>query len=185
MPDGLQDGLSEIRFPLRVDDAETGLMAFVFRAGEVSEGSRRVLERVARAIESIWALSSAPLGVVELATRVAQLQHELADLKIADRARGFLEHPEPNAIGILAHHVEGVLQARRLEALLAQLAGELEEQINERKVIAQAKYVLQKAYGLSEEQAYARLRATSRKSRRRLGVVAQQFIESEYDTQST
>jgi hypothetical protein len=185
IPDGAQEGVSVARFRLHTDDAEVGLVAFVFQAPEVSENAHHVLERLARTIESIWSLSGAPDTVVELATRVGQLQHELADLKIAERARGFLAHAEPNASGILARHVEGVLQARRLEALLTGLARELQEQINERKVIAHAKYVLQKAYGLSEEQAYARLRATSRKSRRRLGVVAQQFIEREYDTQST
>lgn len=48
---------------------------------------------------------------MQLATRIGRLQAELADLKIADRARGFLAHPEPNATGIVARHVESVLQA--------------------------------------------------------------------------
>ena len=68
--------------------------------------------------------------------------------------------------------------------LLQQFAQDLEEQIEERRLIARAKSLLQNTYGISEEQAHARLRLSSLRSRRRLGEVADQLIKGQYGTQS-
>ena len=183
--EGREDGLLVAHFSLRVEGTEVGTLSFVFRSLGIPESACGILERLARTIESVWLLSYTPDTLIQLATRIGRLHAELADLKIADRARGFLAHPEPNATGILARHVESVLQARRFEAQFEQLVGELEGQIHERKLISEAKSLLQRSHGSSEEEAYARLRVTSRRSRRRLGDVAQQVIERKYDAHST
>lgn len=176
-PDNRERDVSVASFMLRLENGEVGKLVFAFRAPGIPEGARHVLEQTARTMESIWSLYHASESAVQLASRVGRLQAELADVKIADRVRGFLVNPKPNATGIIAHHVQGILQARRLPILLESLARELEDQLAERQWIAQAKNLLQGTQGLSEEQAYAQLRVSSRKSRRRLGAVAQQFIE--------
>ena len=185
VPDRSQNGLTVAAFPLRKESVLVATVAFVFRAPAISEGSRSVLERLARTIESVWSLSGTPDTLVQLARRISQLQAELADLKIADRISGFLKNPEPNATEIIARHVEGVVETRRLQTLLEQSARDLEFQISERKLIAEAKALLQRSYGLSEEEAYTRLRLSSRRSRRRLGEVAQQLIERVHDSSAS
>jgi hypothetical protein len=177
IPVSEQKGLSVARLPLRVQNREVGSLAFVFRAPAVPPQASRPLDRLARAFESIWSLYADPDRAIDLVNRINLRQAELADLKIADRARGYLTHPEPGAVETMALHVECVLRARRFESLLDQFAHELDEQIEERKVISQAKNLLQSAQGLTEEEAYSQLRLSSRRSRRRLVDVAQQLIK--------
>ncbi|HLI84412.1 MAG TPA: ANTAR domain-containing protein [Bryobacteraceae bacterium] len=176
IPAGPQEGLAVARFGLHVENRKLGFVAFVFRALAVPEEANRTLERLARTLESVWSLFVTPQTVIELAKRISRRQAELADLKVAERAQGFLHHGEPGASEIMATHVECVLRARRLEAFLEQCARDLEGQIEERKVIAQAKNLLQAAHGVSEEEAYAQLRLSSRRSRRRIFEVAHQLI---------
>jgi hypothetical protein len=176
IPAGPQPGLAAARFALQVENRKVGFIAFVFRAPAVPEEANRALERLARTLESVWSLFVTPPAVIELAKRISRRQAELADLKIAERAQGFLNHCEPGAGETMALHVECVLRTRRFEALLEQCARDLEDQIEERKVIAQAKSLLQMVHGVSEEEAYAQLRLSSRRSRRRIFEVAHQLI---------
>src|SRR5215467_2533954 len=155
IPDQSHDAHPVIHFPLRVEGRELGLLAFLFPAPGVAEEKRALLERMLRALEGVWSLSESQQRLAGLAARISNLQAELADIKIADRARSFLESPLPNAVELIVEHVEGVLQARRLEALLTELACDLEQQLAERKVVSQAKSLLRSTYGLSEEQAHA------------------------------
>jgi hypothetical protein len=185
VPTGPQEGLSVARLPLRVQNREVGSLAFVFRGREVPEQAGRPLKRLVRTLESIWSLYATPDRAIDLVTRITRQQAELADLKIADRAQGFLVHPEPGAGEAMALHVECVLRARRFEALLDQFARDLEDQIQERKVITRAKSLLQSAHGLTEEEAHAQLRLSSRRSRRRLVDVAHQLIKGKYENEST
>jgi ANTAR domain len=177
VPAGKQEGLSVARFALRVQNREAGSLAFVFRAPAVPAQAWRTLERVARTLESIWCLYVPPDRAIDLVTGIARQQAELADLKIADRAHGFLHHPEPGAGETMALHVECVLSARRFEAMLEQFSRDLEEQIEERRVITQAKNLLEATQGFTEDEAHAQLRLSSRRSRRRLVEVARQLIE--------
>jgi hypothetical protein len=177
IPAGPQEGLAVVRFEFQVENRKVGFLAFVFRASAVADEANRVLERLARTLESVWSLFVTPQTAIELAKRISRRQAELADLKIAERARGFLSHPEPGAAETMAVHVECVLRTRRFEQLLEQCARDLEDQIEERKVIAQAKSLLQTVHGVSEEEAYAQLRLSSRRSRRRIFEVAHQLIQ--------
>jgi ANTAR domain len=185
VPPCQQEGLSVARVPLLVQNREVGSLAFVFRAATVPENASRPIEHLARMLESIWSLFAPSDRAVDLVTRISRRQAELADLKIAERALAFLKQPEPGAAETMALHVECVLRTRRFEALLDQFAGDLEDQIEERKVIAQAKDLLQTKQGLTEEEAYAQLRLSSRRSRRRIFEVAHQVIHEHYGTQST
>lgn len=179
-----QSGLAVARIPLQVQNRGVGFITFVFRGQEVPEAASPILERLARTLESIWQSLVTPETVTQLVARIRRLQASLADLRFADQARGFLIRPEPGAGEMMASEVERVLGVGRLEGFLEQLACALDEQLGERKVISQAKNLLQRNYGLSEGEAHARLRRSSRRSRRRLGDVAQMVIEGEYDNQS-
>jgi hypothetical protein len=185
VPVSEHNGLSVARFPLRVQTREVGSLEFVFRGSGIPVGAWRPLKRLVRMLESIWSLFGPSERAVDLVTRINRRQAELADLKIAERAAAFLKHPESGAVETMALHVDCVLRARRFEALLDQFAGALDDQIEERKVIAQAKELLQTKHGITEEEAYAQLRLSSRRSRRRIFEVAHQVIQEHYDTQST
>jgi hypothetical protein len=185
VPAGKQEGLSVARLPLRVQNREVGSLAFVFRATAISGDAGRLLKRCARMLESIWSLFDTPERVIDLATRISRRQAELADLKIAERALGFLSHPEPGAAETMVLHVESVLRTRRFEAILDQFAGDLEDQLEERKIIAEAKDLLQTTHGITEEEAYSQLRLSSRRSRRRIFDVAHQLVKARSNTQST
>ena len=177
VPPRIEDEPAILRFQLRVAGSDVGQIAFVFRS-QPPEPVRVRLEQTAGTLEAIWKLSETPSRLLQLTTRVSRLQGELADLKIADRVRGFLDQPVPNATEIIAEHVAACSQARRLEALLEQKVRDLEAERLDRELVSEAKLLLRNAYGLSEEQAYNRLRSTSRRSRQRLGEVARRFIET-------
>jgi AmiR/NasT family two-component response regulator len=55
----------------------------------------------------------------------------------------------------MALDVESVLRTRRFEAMLDQFAGDLEDQLEERKIIAEAKDLLQATQGITEEETYS------------------------------
>jgi hypothetical protein len=128
--------------------------------------------------ESIWSLFYDPERVIALATRISRRQSELADLEIAERALGFLKLPEPGAAATMALHVESVLRTRRFEAILDQFAGDLEDQLGERKIIAEAMDLLQATQGITEEEACSQLRLSSRRSRRRIFEVSSPTCQS-------
>jgi hypothetical protein len=185
VPPNEQPGISVARFPLRLQNREVASLAFVFRAAGVPDSARPLLERLARMFESIWSLFYDPERVIDLATRISRRQAELADLRIAERALGFLKHPEPGAAETMALHVESVLRTRRFETILDQFAGDLEDQLEERKTIAEAKNLLQTTQGITEEEAYSQLRLSSRRSRRRIFEVAHQLVKARPNAQST
>jgi AmiR/NasT family two-component response regulator len=60
---------------------------------------------------------------------------------------------------------------------LEQVLTELEEEMEERRLVAEAKRCLQTKRGITEEQAHAELRTVSRKSRKKLKDVALQIID--------
>lgn len=184
-PLGPQAGIAVARFPLQVQNRGVGLITFLFRGLEVPEAAPPILKRLALTLESIWQSFVTTETVMQQVARIRRLQASLADLRFADQARGLLITPEPRASEVMALQVERVLGASRLEVCLGQLARELEDQLDQRKLITQAKNFLQRNYGLSEGEAHARLRRRSRRSRRRLGDVAQMVIEGQHDTQST
>lgn len=166
-------------YPLRVDDSVSGLLMFVFPGRAAANDASRVLERIARTIESVWRSSLIPSAYAHRAAYAGQLEAELADAKIADRARGILSNAtiSEGAVDTILRHVENVLRPGQLEMALMQMTSELEQQVTERALATRAKEVLQARYGMSEDQAHAHLRSVSRKSRRRVIEVARDLLE--------
>ena len=171
-------------FPLRVDGAVTGTLSFVFRGGAISPEVRALLERVAGPVEAVWQFAQMPKAYAALAARIGELEAELADSKIADRARGLLGtvSQTQGSLDIVERHVEGVLRSSQLMKLLEEVSRELEEKIAERKLVTQAKAVLQGLHGMSEEQAHLQLQTISRKTRKPIKDVAQELIETGPDS---
>jgi hypothetical protein len=154
-----------------------GVLAFRFhnhaRFGEV----RPQLDRVAGTIEAVWRAAQARERYAQLASQVAELESCLMDSKIADRARGLLlNHGGSPPVELIVRHVEGVLRERSTRRILEQIAQELEEEVEERRLAGRAKAILQSVQGMSEEDAHAHLRLVSRNSRRRLKDVAREVI---------
>jgi hypothetical protein len=179
VPEASQDGFTVGSFPLRVGDSVTGLLMFIFRGGAISPATRAVLERVAGTIEEVWRLSLVPDAYARAAARIGELETELADSKIADRARGLLAHGAlpSDAIDTIVRHVESVLRPGQLRTALGQLNQEIEQEIAERELASRAKAILQSRYGMSEDQAHVHLRLVSRKSRKRLRDVARDVLQ--------
>jgi hypothetical protein len=179
VPKSRVDGLSVTSFPLHSGDEVTGVLSFVFRGAVVSPGAKSVLERIAGAIAEVWRLSLTPETYARNAARIGELEAELADSKIADRACGLLAAGEPpaDAIDTIARHVESVLRPGQLATVLGQLIMEIQEEIAERELANRAKALLQSRYGMSEDQAHVHLRLVSRKSRKRLRDVARDLLD--------
>lgn len=155
-----------------------GILAFAFqdegRVGQV----RPQLDRIAETIDAVWSAAQTAGRYSELASEVADLEVRLMDSKIADRVRGFLSNRgDSSPVEAIARHVDGVLRPASTGRVLEQLSRELEEEVEERRLTNRAKAILQSVHGMSEEQAHAHLRLTSRKTRRKLKDVAVDLIE--------
>ncbi len=179
VPEAGEIGLTVTSFPLRAGDDVTGVLAFVFRGASIAPQARSRLDQVAGAIEEVWRLSLIPAAYARNAARIGELETELADSKIADRARGMLASGvlPKDAIDTIVRHVESVLRPGQFGTVLEQLLQEIEREIEERELANRAKAVLQTRYGMSEDQAHVHLRLVSRKSRKRLRDVARDLLE--------
>jgi hypothetical protein len=160
------------------------LLRLAEREGAEREGAEReasrVRDRYGALVAALQRHEQALQSYARQAARIADLEAELIDDKIAARAEGLLQEwrLDREAIAILEAHVEGVLRPNRFGTMLEQASRALEEEIAERKLTTQAKSVLQGAYSMSEEQAHLHLRTMSRKSRRPLKEVARELVEA-------
>jgi hypothetical protein len=179
VPEAGETGHTAISFPLHAGDEVTGILTFVFHGAAIAPDAQSLLERIVGPIEEVWRLSLVPATYARNAARIGELETELADSKIADRARGILASATPprDAIDTMVKHVESVLRPGQLRTVLDQLTQEIEQEISERELANQAKAILQRRYGMSEDQAHVHLRLVSRKSRKRLRDVARDVIE--------
>lgn len=158
---------------------DDGVLAFLFHDETKSRQVRPELDRIAASIEAVWVAAQKAGRYSELASEVADLEVRLMDSKIADRVRGFLSNRgETSPVDAISRHVEGVLRPASTGRVLEQLTKELEEEVEERRLTNRAKAILQSVHGMSEEEAHAHLRQTSRKTRRKLKDVAADLIES-------
>jgi hypothetical protein len=179
LPEAGESGLTVASFPLHGEEEVTGILSFVFRGTAISPRAQAVLERIAKVIEEVWRLSLLPGIYARNAARIGELETELADSKIADRARGMLANGAPprDAVDTIVRHVESVLRPGQLRTVLDQLMQDIEQEIAERELANRAKAILQSRYGMSEDQAHVHLRLVSRKSRKRLRDVARDLLE--------
>ena len=169
-----------LSFPLFIEGDFVGLVAFALQDRSLTPAKRQILERTARILEVLLGLFRAVETQTQLAARISELEADLADEKIADRAKGLLDtdNLHGDAIDVIERHVGKVLGTRSFGQILVDLRRELENRVTERSLTAQAKTVLQVEHGMSEQQAYLHLRMASRRTRKRIGDVAQQIIEN-------
>ncbi|HTC89635.1 MAG TPA: ANTAR domain-containing protein [Bryobacteraceae bacterium] len=178
LPEGGATGFTVASFPLGAEEASSGVLTFVFRGAMISPRAQALLERMAAVIEEAWRLTEVPVMYARSAARIGELETALADSKIADRARGLLANHvrDTDAIDTIVGHVESVLRPSQLRTALDQRTKEIEQELAEREMAARAKAVLQKRYGMSEDQAHVHLRLVSRQSRKRLRDVARDVL---------
>jgi hypothetical protein len=164
---------------LRSGDNLIGVLVFTFSPGSVTPEKRRTLERSARIVEGLLSLFRAGRTQAQLAARIGELEADLADEKIADRVGGLLQDGNLNrdSLDTIERHVHRVLEAQHLSRVLEQLLRDLEDRIAERSLMTRAKALLRNRTGMSEHEAYVHLRSVSRRTRKRMGDVARQFIE--------
>jgi AmiR/NasT family two-component response regulator len=143
------------------------------------ETSAAMRHRFDKLMEAIRRRENAVANYAQLASRIGELEAALIDAKVAARAKGLLADGGSDVIGTLENHVEGVLRPGEFGTMLKQRLRELDVEIAERKLTAEAKALLQDRHGMSEEQAHLHLRAISRKSRKPLREVAKDVIEEE------
>jgi ANTAR domain len=162
-----------VTYPLGAD----GVLAFAFNDHARLREARPQLDRIAGTIEAVWRATHTVEQYSQLANHVAEIETSLMDAKIADRTLGFLVTRGHDPIEAIARHVEGVLRETSTRRTLQQISRQLEEEVEERRLVGRAKAILQKSQQMSEEEAHAHLRVVSRKSRRRLKEVAREVIE--------
>jgi hypothetical protein len=173
-----EHGVYVTSLPLDIASGVTGSLSFVFQNEEECKMSVPLLERAARLIEAVWRLARLRQVYAETAAHVGELQAELVDSKIADRAKGLLEQTSSSRGGIetMERHIEAVLRAGQFVELVEKTSRDLKEELAERKVVQRAKSILRESYGMSEEQAHNHLRSLSRTSRKPLKHIAQELI---------
>ena len=142
--------------------------------------TRPRLDRIAAAMQAIRTAATEAAGedgYAHLVERLAELEVRLKDSKIADRVRGYLEdQTDADPTEAIVRHVDAVLRPTRTRILLEQALSELEEELEERRLVAQAKGILQARDLVSEGQAHSELRLRSRRLRKPLKDVARQVI---------
>jgi len=167
-----------LEYLLRTDGATAASVTFTFGSDREATRARPRLDRIAATMQSIWTAAAAD-RYADLVERVANLEARLVDSKIADRVRGYLaDGIDSDPSEAIARHVETVLRPTRARVLLEQVASELEEEIEERRLVGQAKRIIQARDSVSEEQAYTELRLRSRKSRKPLKDIARLVVEN-------
>jgi hypothetical protein len=166
-----------ISYSLRLEESLIGRLTFAFRDDSIPEERIQLLDRLARIIESLYAL---PHSATRLFERVNQIEAELTVGKVVARAQGMLTtNGSEDILGRIQQieeHVEKAARTWRLRPLLAELLQDAEEELSNRKLTIQAKNVLQAAYGMSEEDAYHRLRNASRHMRRPVAEIARNVL---------
>jgi hypothetical protein len=174
-----RQGRSMRSYPLRVSASVVGMLAFSFGATPIPEDRIEVLDRMARAIETLHCL---PYLAAQLFDRVNGVETDIVTAKIGTRAQGLLddnrqeEAPHSEAIEVIERHLETVLRSSRLWMALERLLRDGEEELAERKLTTQAKTLLQQVHGMSEQEAYQHLRAASRRSRKPIPDIAREVI---------
>ncbi len=147
--------------------------------------TQEVLFLLQSAAESVGTLLQHTRLGTELAgltARIAGLESQLAEVKIAERARGLAQQSDIyRKSEILSAHIASVLNSRQIEQMLTAYIITLEDRLEERRVLSEAKAVLQRTLHLSEEEAYFRLREASRRTRSRLVDIATQVCEGKHE----
>lgn len=176
MSDG--NGLALVSFPLGTEETETGALSFVGSATSLRD-ARPALEEIAGVCQAIWRTWYMHAAYARDILRIADLEAELADSKIADRARALLEmgklHTSP--VTTISRSVATILGPYQLGKVLKKLMGDLERDAADYALIRQAKSLLQHRQNITEAEAYLQLREVSRQTGRPLPDIAREVMK--------
>jgi len=171
-------------FPLRRHGTVDGILAFAFSDHEKLDIAESPLKQLASMIERVWEAQSTSDTYREMLEGIITLETELVDSKIISRARGILkDEPDKETVDQIVRHVDSVLRPSRTFRTLRLILEELHSEATERHWTGRAKWLLQRVHGMSEEEAHAYLRTSSRESRKPLLDVARHIVERRCDTQ--
>lgn len=178
-PDSQMEDYRFVCFPLGERGPNSGALSFASATNPFMESEKRLLGQVAEAVQGIWLLWHAHEAYVRSIVRIAELEAELADTKITDRATALLERRETGTsqIGAILASVNTIVRHYQLRPVLEEVAQDLERDLADHRLLGQAKSVLQNRDGMSEEQAYLHLRLVSRQTRRRIHDIAGDLVE--------
>ncbi len=141
-----------------------------------------LLQSCAESVSTLLQHTRLGTELADLTSRIAGLESQLAEVKIAERARGLAQQSEVvRKSEILNAHIASVLNSRQIKQMLTAYVISLEDRMEERRVLSDAKAVLQRTLHLSEEDAYFRLREASRSTRTRLVDVAAQVRDGKHE----
>ena len=165
---------------IQIDKVSVLTIAFRFLDPEqfAQRNTLAALDHGYRLIESLLHQRQDMGAQLRLAEQAIELEWRLLEEKVADRAWGLVTPHEASEGGLQAldTHLVGLFGSLTIKPLLVERIHDLETRIAERNVVARAKELLRSQIGISEAQAYARLRALSRSSRRRIGEVALELL---------
>lgn len=166
--------------PLHSDGLISAVLILVFDNESEKQAAKPALKRIVPLFESLARFVGEQNRQVKLASKISELETEIAAEKILDRAKGLLrEHPylTEATIELIDRHAAKVLAPSSFSQVLQNRLQELETLATERDITAQAKEVLQQSLGLSEEKAYLHLRTLSRQKRRRIVEIARDIVD--------
>jgi hypothetical protein len=176
--DGDSQTTGVLAYPLHTGAIVDGFLAFAFSRPLNAPNASARLDRIVATIAKLWTTAQTAGRYSDLTDRVDELETQLMDWKIGDRARGFLARGTgADPAEAIAKHVEDVLRPTKTRQILEKILHDLEAEIEGRRVITLAKSILQHSAGMTEEQAHAHLQTMSRRSRRRIGDVALEIID--------
>jgi AmiR/NasT family two-component response regulator len=135
------------------------------------------LNEASKSLAAVLALAKKIRSFDHFVSEISALHLELADQKIFDRARGLLE--DPGSADAIAAHVNRVSESIRFIDEMKATIEDIRAQLSVRQLLHQAKEKLQKDKGITEEEAYLRLRHMSRRSRTPLGIIAKLVLGKE------
>jgi response regulator NasT len=123
-----------------------------------------------------------------LPPEVLGLPTALVVMTAADRAPRFLAQAEAHAVWFVPPGVGldglwlalvGAFASYRREVRLVKQVATLEKRLSDRIIIERAKGILVQRLGISEEDAYKRLRVLSRRQRRQMRDIAQSLVDTQ------
>jgi len=167
-----------ISYPLEGRNGLAGTLDFAFAdVGKAGPGYREVLQHAVDAVQTLLKAAGSSSFLTQLTARISEIEGRLAGLKIRERAQGLLSREtQYSRIEVLNSHVAGALQLGELEQVLSRRLEEAEHRLADRQIVSQAKAALERNLGLTEEEAYNRLREVSRRTRTKLSEVAARVL---------
>ncbi len=169
--------------PIRDEGRLRGLITLGWRKTS-SAADKSSIERLKSLIDcaaSLLLREPHQSATSRLLAEISEVETELANLKIAQRAADFVNNSQwtERAPFTLQEHVSRVLEGVDINQNLREHLAILQSRLHDRRLLATAKARVQHALGVNEEGAYLFLRNTSRRTRRPLRDIAQDVLNSD------